>query len=206
LKAGVYIDGFNLYYGALVDKPKYKWLDLEAYFRKQLLPGQTLDRIRYFTAPVKPRSEDPDQPARQAAYLDALGTLSSVSIHRGQFKIRQHNLPEVGTGRMVRVTRPEEKGSDVNLATYLLMDSFRAEIDVALVVTDDFDLLEPLRCVRREFGISVGISSPRNRRALSRAVGASFYKPVRAADFASCQLPATVTGPKGAIHRPRRWS
>jgi hypothetical protein len=41
----------------------------------------------------------------------------------------------------------EEKGSDVNSATYLLLDAF----DTAVVVSDDSDLLEPLTLVKRRF-------------------------------------------------------
>ena len=33
-RAVVYIDGFNLYYGAVRDTPALKWLDLERYSRK----------------------------------------------------------------------------------------------------------------------------------------------------------------------------
>ncbi len=55
LKVNVYVDGFNLYYGAyygaLRNKP-YRWLDLYALFTK-LLPAYEINRIRYFTAIVK---------------------------------------------------------------------------------------------------------------------------------------------------------
>jgi hypothetical protein len=45
----VYIDGFNLYYGALRDTP-YKWLDLEALCRR-LLPKDNINKIRYLNHP-----------------------------------------------------------------------------------------------------------------------------------------------------------
>lgn len=40
----VYVDGFNLYYGALRGSP-YKWLDLEALSRR-LLPKDDIHLIR----------------------------------------------------------------------------------------------------------------------------------------------------------------
>ena len=49
-RTNVYIDGFNLFYGALKGS-EYKWLDLEALCR-QLLPKDSIHRIRYFTAKV----------------------------------------------------------------------------------------------------------------------------------------------------------
>lgn len=61
--ANVYVDGFNLYYGALKGT-RYKWLDLDALFRK-LLPTHELKRIRYFTARISGRPGNPDSPTRQ---------------------------------------------------------------------------------------------------------------------------------------------
>ncbi len=49
----IYVDGFNLYYGALKGTP-YKWLDLDMLSRL-LVPGREIKRIRYFTAPVTGR-------------------------------------------------------------------------------------------------------------------------------------------------------
>jgi len=52
VRANVYVDGFNLYYGALKGTP-LKWLDIAALCRL-LLPGDTINRIRYFTARIQP--------------------------------------------------------------------------------------------------------------------------------------------------------
>ncbi len=46
----IYIDGFNLYYGALKGTA-YKWLNLERYFT-MLRPHDNLHAIKYFTAIV----------------------------------------------------------------------------------------------------------------------------------------------------------
>ena len=72
----VYIDGFNLYYGALKGSP-YKWLDLEALCRR-LLPKDEISQIRYFTARISARPDDPQQPQRQQTYLRALDSLQTV--------------------------------------------------------------------------------------------------------------------------------
>lgn len=55
----VYIDGFNLYYGALRGSP-YRWLDLEALSRR-LLPKDDIHLIRYFIARITARPQDPQQ-------------------------------------------------------------------------------------------------------------------------------------------------
>jgi hypothetical protein len=67
----VYIEGFNLYYGALKGT-KFKWLDLQTLFHKLLGEYHTITEIKYFTARVSAREGDPDAPNRQDAYLNAL--------------------------------------------------------------------------------------------------------------------------------------
>ena len=73
-RAFVYIDGFNLYYGALKGTHE-KWLDLQAWCAL-LLPQHDVRGIVYCTARVTSRPDDPDSHVRQDAYLRALGTLS----------------------------------------------------------------------------------------------------------------------------------
>ncbi len=74
----VYVDGFNLYYSALKKTP-YKWLNLLDLVNK-LLPKNRVDMIKYFTARISARPEDPDQPTRQQTYFRALQTLPNNRI------------------------------------------------------------------------------------------------------------------------------
>ena len=83
MRANVYVDAFNLYYGCLRGTP-YKWLDLEALARA-LLPKDEVKRIRYFTALVSARPDDPQQAQRQQTYLRALATVPTVSQHLGHY-------------------------------------------------------------------------------------------------------------------------
>lgn len=159
----VYVDGFNLYYGCLKGT-KFKWLDLDQLFRK-LLPQHEIKRIRYFTARISARPDDPDSPTRQDAYLRALKTLPNVTIHLGKFLQSPVRMPLVNPRpghKTVEVLKTEEKGSDVNLATYLLIDAFRGDSDIAVVVSNDSDLCEPIRVVSREFNVPVGLLIPHN--------------------------------------------
>ncbi len=61
---------------------------------------------------------------------------------------------------MVDVIKTEEKGSDVNLATYLLLDSFHKDAQAAVVISNDSDLKEPLAVAQDTFGLTVGIVNP----------------------------------------------
>ena len=137
MKTTVYIDGFNLYYRALKDTP-YKWLDLYK-LAQELTPKHTINRIRYFTANVLSTPNNPGAPVRQQIYIRALRTIPNLSIHLGQFKLRQK------TGRLVtsKVGLPshstieifEEKGTDVNLATFLLTDAYEQDYEQAVVIS-----------------------------------------------------------------------
>jgi hypothetical protein len=65
VSTNVYVDGFNLYYGCLRERPG-KWLDLERLFA-QLLPDHDVKRIRYFTGRVSHRSRCRGPPAHLSA-------------------------------------------------------------------------------------------------------------------------------------------
>ena len=139
-----------------------------------------------------------------------MATLPEVSVHEGYFQTKPVRLPlassPVHEPEIVEVLRTEEKGSDVNLATHLLLDAFRDDAEVAVIVSDDYDLKEPLRVVGSALGRTLGVASPRCSPRLGRAVEASFYRPVHEATLLECQLPATVGTDGGAITRPAHWS
>lgn len=73
----VYVDGFNLYYGAVKDTP-YKWLDPARLCQNLLKPRDRIRKIKYFTARVSARPSDPGQPQRQDVFLRALRTIPGV--------------------------------------------------------------------------------------------------------------------------------
>ena len=127
MRTNVYIDGFNLYYGALRKTP-HRWVNLEK-LCQLLLPKNTIQEIKYFTAVVSARPNDPDQPVRQQLYLRAIQTLPIVSVHLGHFLTHEIMMPRVvppgQPQEYVRVIKTEEKGSDVNLAAHLLADGFK---------------------------------------------------------------------------------
>lgn len=95
----VYIDGFNLYYGAVKGTP-FKWLNLVELARQVLPPGHVIDKVKYFTARVSGAS-DPGAPARQQVYLSALNAVPEVEIYFGSFLAKTVwrpliNLPVAG--------------------------------------------------------------------------------------------------------------
>jgi uncharacterized LabA/DUF88 family protein len=226
--ANVYIDGFNLYYAALAKSP-YKWLDIDALSSK-LLPNRSIKRIRYFTARVTGPSSQ-----RQDTYLRALATLPKVSIHEGTFlehtvllplADKPHKkasavleyrdltghwvaLPRPVPGRQIRVSarRSEEKASDVNLATYLLLDAMKHDSDEAFVISGDSDLVMPIAMTTKTLGVPVRVFNPKPNRpsAELQAVAASYYTlPMKL--LPTCGLPPTITDKAGrTITKPASW-
>ncbi len=207
MAANVYIDGFNLYYGAIKDTPN-KWLDLEALCHR-LLPKDDIKRIRYFTAKVSARPGDPQQPQRQQTYLRALATLPSVSIHYGHFLTHPVRMPLVNPPRRgsktAEVLKTEEKGSDVNLASHLLLDAFQSDCDVAVVISNDSDLRVPIRIAEQQLGVTVGIVNPHRAKNRSRVLQATFFKQLRPSVLAQCQLPEVMSDRNGTFRKPASW-
>jgi uncharacterized LabA/DUF88 family protein len=170
IRSNVYVDGFNLYYGAVKNTP-YKWLDI-AELCRQVLPGITINRIRYFTALVKASPTDPQITQRQQFYIRALETIPNLTVHYGHFlqsvvPMRLASPPATGSP-MVRVVKMEEKGSDVNIATYMLTDAFRSDCDQLIVITNDSDLAEPIRIINKELKIPVGVFNPQTQDTADR--------------------------------------
>lgn len=62
--------------------------------------------------------------------------------------------------KRVFVDKTEEKGSDVNIAAHLLRDAYNHAFEVAVLITNDSDLVEPVRIVRHELNLPVGILNP----------------------------------------------
>lgn len=218
-RTSVYIDGFNLYYGALRGS-SFRWLDLEAFCRL-LLPRNDVQKIKYFTARVVPRPGKPHTAARQQTYLRALATLASVEIYFGHYLSHPRRMPRAAPGGgvlldsagkpvFVDVLREEEKGSDVNLASHLVHDAHRGDFDVAVVITNDSDLTTPIGLVTRELRMPVGVVNPhamnphsRQSKQLRRV--ASFLKEVRPGGLRKSQFPPVLADSRGTFRKPASW-
>ena len=203
LKTHVYIDGFNLYYGCVKGTP-HKWLDLAALCAR-LLPNNEINRIRYFTALVTPRPTDPQQRTRQEMYLRALRTIPNLTIDLGHFLASKAWMMRTDRTEMVQVLKSEEKGSDVNLASRILIDCYTSRCDIAVVVSNDSDLVFPIEHVKRYLGKTVGIVNPHERPSRELQAVANFFKSIRPSVLAACQFPDKLTDAQGDFHKPPTW-
>jgi len=207
LKTNVYVDGFNLYYGCVKGTP-YHWLDLAALCRVAL-PSNTIHRIRHFTARVQDRPDDPGQAQRQQIYIRALETIPNLSVHYGHYLSHTMRMPlatpPVTGPRTVEVIKTEEKGSDVNIATHLLVDGFEHDYDVAVIISNDSDLLLPIEVVRKKLKLRVGILNPQKNPSWALKRASTFYNPIGTAMLRVSQFPSTLTDIHGTITKPAAW-
>ena len=212
MRTNFYIDAFNLYYGCLKNS-LYKWLNLDEFCRRSFPPPRNqLNRIRYFTALVNARPHDPQQPIRQQTYLRALRTLPTVTIHYGTYLesrvwMRLVNPPPGGPAN-VEVLKSEEKGSDVNIASYLLVDAFEKDYEAAIVVSNDSDLAEPISLVRKKLKKKVLVllpCGPGRRESVELKKVATKAVRVDPAIIAASQFLPQLSDIHGTIHKPATW-
>lgn len=204
MKANIYVDGFNLYYGALKGTP-YRWLDIYKLCRI-MLPRDMVHQIKYFTALVTSRPKDPDQLTRQQTYLRALQTTPNLEIIYGHFLSHEIMMPLAPpqTG-YAKVIKTEEKGSDVNLALHLLSDGYKNIYDMAVIISNDSDLLSPIQFVKKELGKKIGILNPQKHPSKSLIAVADFIKNIRAGTLKSSQFPPALVDNQGSFSKPPGW-
>jgi uncharacterized LabA/DUF88 family protein len=209
----VYVDGFALYKALLQYRfPRYKWLDLAA-LSSRLFPHREVVQVKYFSARLKPMTNDPGVGQRQQIYWRALQT-TDVEIIEGSFSFVKQYLPihpeEVGPdGKVVtvRVKRPEEKGSDVALASHLILDALDGVADSYAVVTNDSDLAPPFGMLSaRGYKVAlVSVAGPHYNKAFAGA-GIETVRQIREGTLSASQFPARLSDGEGrTIGKPTIW-
>jgi NYN domain len=214
----IYVDGFNLYFRLLEKRPALKWLNIKVLAERLLRPVNKIASVKYYTAHVSGRI-DPGAPGRQQVYLDALGTVPEISVHMGTFLLSEKfaglvkppdfrpriNLPQPWPD-VVKIIKVEEKGSDVNLACHLLVDAFQGNFDVSAVLSNDSDLVEPIRIVTQIVGKPVGLLSPVSNPNPELRRVSSFIRRISVSDLAASQFPTPLSLPGGSqLDKPASW-
>ena len=210
MRTFVYVDGLNLYYGAVKDTP-YKWLDLKALFSRILKPYNQILAIKYYTAKVAARPGDPDAPTRQNVYLNALRAhIPELTITYGMFyqtTVRMRLAKPKTWRKTEEVVKTEEKGSDVNLALHVLNDAWFDRYDCAVICSNDTDLAEAFRLVKRERKRKVILVVPGDPSVRPPAIQLKRYANavlrISEEDLRACQLPDPIPGTR--IHKPKSW-
>ncbi len=105
----------------------------------------------------------------------------------------------------MRVVKTEEKGSDVNLAAHMINDGYKGLYQAAIIITNDSDLVEAIKIVRRDLQLVVGILNPHKKPSQERQLYATFIKPIRKQVLAVSQFPDVIQDAKGTIKKPAIW-
>ena len=176
----VYIDGFNLYH-SLKDTP-YKWINIEELVNSILDSSlNNVIKVKYFTAKA-PFSESAQ---RQDLYLRVVNTLRKIEIVYGKFKkrhikIRKNHIENLSIlkgeskqlkhiqsvlrGTIVQFPTHEEKETDVNIATHIIYDCCKENIDAIALLSNDTDLKLPLWFARKKLKKKVIVITPTEKK------------------------------------------
>ncbi len=216
LRTIVYIDGFNLYYG-LKQKygRKYMWLNIEKFARNVTPAHGVLVSAKYFTSKLKGSSTKPEKVRRQSQFLRAVDTLfpNVVTIEGNYQSFQGHckhcdnfiNCQHCGTPYV----KPNEKKTDVNIATSMLVDAFENHCDVQILVSGDSDYEFTLQELRRLFPQKEIIVAFPPKRRNNQLLGddkctSSFDIPEDA--FSGAQFPDRILiDGKKPIEKPKEW-
>jgi len=195
-----YIDGFNLYFG-LRDAgfDNCRWLNVKNLVISLLKPHQELVGVKYFTSRV---SNSPDKQKRQSTYIDALESVG-VQIFYGKYQEGTQECKRCGN--VWRAAK--EKMTDVNIATAIIVDAFKDEYDMAMLISGDSDLTPPIREVHKHFkNKRVFIAFPPKRHNSSMAIVAKGSEIIGRKKLLNAQFPDEVISKTGyTLKIPGGW-
>ena len=203
----IYIDGFNLYYGAVRATPALKWLNVERFCRL-LRPNDDIQLIRYFSALVS----GPTQ-ANQQTYLRALATTALVEVILGKFKLKtvKCGVSSCTSAANKWFSTQEEKRTDVNIAVFMLDDAYRNMCDQLIIFSGDSDLVPAVNMVRLRFPkkkiiVYVPSRNPVRGAAVELRTSAHYNKTLPLQLLAKSQFPNHIPdGVGGFISRSATW-
>ncbi len=224
----IYIDGYNLYYSRLKGTP-YKWLDVGALFRDQILrpqdPSANVVCIKYFTSPVKANYARHGEASAhaQTQYHRALQAIHGelIEIIQGFHIFGPTKMPlhvedqEPDKQNLTPVWMIEEKQTDVNLALQVYRDAVRGLCDQQVICTNDSDLEPAMRLVREDApNVRIGLIVPlREKGAADDAVTNKrltrkahwVRQHILDVELANSQLPKNVNTKKKVASKPAHW-
>lgn len=123
-----------------------------------------------------------------------------------KFLSHQVNMPRCDGKGNVCVVKTEEKMTDVNIAVHILNDAYLNKFDLAVLISNDSDLAEPLKLVQ-SMGKKIGILNPQKNTSKELSKYTLFQKKIRHNTILISQLPLNLTDAQGrVIHKPKEWA
>lgn len=195
-----YIDGFNLYFGMReAGFDNCRWLNIKKLVSSLLKPHQSLVDLKYFTSRV---SNNPDKQKRQSTYIDALESTGAKIIY-GNYQDGSTECKRCGN--IWRTAK--EKMTDVNIATAIIVDAYKDEYDMAMLISGDSDLTPPIREVHNLFkNKRVFIAFPPKRHNSSMALVAKGSETIGRKKLVDAQFEEEVISKTGyKLKIPPKW-
>jgi hypothetical protein len=81
----------------------------------------------------------------------------------------------------------------------------RLQVQHPVLITNDSDLLEPVRMVRQQLGLPIGILNPHRRPSRVLVQQATFVRQIRPHVLMASQFPNPMTDAQGTFHKPASW-
>lgn len=196
----VYIDGFNLYFGIVAAGiENCKWLNIKSLIDSYITHNQELIEIKYFTSRI---TNHPSKQKRQTTYLEALET-TSINIIYGLYKAKNIECNNCGHNWSIS----NEKMTDVNIATHLLLDAFNDNYDTAILISGDSDLVPPIKAIHTHFHKkAVSVFFPPERHNITVAGAAKGSQIIGKKKIKDHQFPQTITKNNSyVLTKPESW-
>jgi uncharacterized LabA/DUF88 family protein len=178
----------------------FKWLNIRDLSESLLKLGKEIVGIKYFTSRV---SNNPDKQKRQSTYIEALETVG-IKIYYGHY---QRDAIECRRCNNVWANY-NEKMTDVNIATQMLVDAYQDNYDMAMLISGDSDLVPPIKAIHDLFKQKrVFVAFPPKRYNNSVALVAKGSMTIGRKKLMDHQFPPEVIKPDGfVLVKPVDWN
>ena len=201
-KVWMYVDGPNFYYS--IKEPTQNnplgWCDFRKLAEQHFLEQDTvLERINYFTAPVRDLGRNNGEEKRQNDWLKAVRTIPGVRIFSGFYSGRDPN-------------HRREKQTDVNIAVRLILDAFQSQgYDSAILVSGDTDLIPAVKAVQKEVPgkksimVCVPMDEPSHYWTDLAMTEGTVVKKITTDMLLHSRLPEFIPSKPDNVYCPERW-
>lgn len=92
------------------------------------------------------------------------------------------------------------------MKTNVYVDAYQNDYEVAVIISNDSDLVEPIKIIREQLGKRVGILNPHAHHPSRELLkNADFFKTIREGVIKVSQFPKALKDAVGVFHKPELW-